>query len=122
MSYLKNGFLFSALAGAAAAGFAGCTGENAPEPPGTLESEMDGVRTTEVAIPEEMSGISKLPESEQAAALEQEICPVSEKPLGSMGKPIKVAVDGQEVFVCCEGCVDMVKESPDEYLAKLKKE
>ena len=36
----------------------------------------------------------------------QKICPVSGKPLGSMGKPIKVAVGEQkeEVFLCCQGC------------------
>ena len=119
MSYRKSGLLLSALAGLALAGFVGCTGGNEPESPAT---ETAGAQTTEVVIPEEMSGIAKLPESEQAAALEQEICPVSEEPLGSMGKPIKVAVDGQEVFVCCDGCVDTVKENPDEYLAKLKKE
>lgn len=36
----------------------------------------------------------------------QEICPVTGKPLGSMGDPIKVKVGPEEVaFLCCKGCV-----------------
>lgn len=95
----------------------GCNSDTAVEPQQTAPTSE-----AQPAIPEEMSGIAKLPAADQKAALEQEICPVSEKPLGSMGAPIKVAVDGQEVFVCCDGCVDMVNENPDKYLAKLKKE
>ncbi|HUG68077.1 MAG TPA: hypothetical protein VMM76_10005 [Pirellulaceae bacterium] len=37
----------------------------------------------------------------------QEICPVSGKSLGSMGKPIKAIVGEakEEVFLCCKGCL-----------------
>lgn len=114
MSVLKSGMVFAALVMAALVGFVGCTGGEPANDSGSPESE-----TGQVEIPEKMSGIAKLPESEQANALAQRSCPVTEKPLGSMGKPIKVSVEGREVFVCCEGCVDMVKENPDEYLAKL---
>ena len=34
----------------------------------------------------------------------QAICPVSGKPLGSMGKPVKVKVGDEELFLCCRGC------------------
>ena len=34
----------------------------------------------------------------------QKICPVSGKPLGSMGAPIKVKAAGMDLFLCCEGC------------------
>lgn len=95
----------------------GCSTDTEPQPSTDTSPE-----TNQAEIPEEMSGISELPESEQAAALEQKICPVSEEPIGSMGKPIKVSVESKDVFVCCEGCIDMVKEDPEKYLAKLKKE
>ncbi len=49
----------------------------------------------------------------------QKICPVSGKPLGSMGQPIKVAVNGEDVLVCCEGCVDRLKNNPNKYLVNL---
>ena len=47
-----------------------------------------------------------------AAIARQKICPVSGKPLGSMGKAIAVDVDGQTVYVCCAGCVNAVKSNP----------
>lgn len=36
----------------------------------------------------------------------QGICPVSGKPLGSMGQPVKVAVGEQkeQIFLCCKAC------------------
>lgn len=34
----------------------------------------------------------------------QKICPVMGKPLGSMGKPIKVKIGEEELFLCCEAC------------------
>jgi hypothetical protein len=69
-----------------------------------------------VSIPEDMKGIALLPASEQEAALRQRTCPVTGDPLGGMGKPIKVSVTGRTVFVCCEGCVDAVKNDPAAYL------
>ena len=34
----------------------------------------------------------------------QEICPVSGKPLGSMGTPLKRKIGEEELFLCCAGC------------------
>ena len=39
--------------------------------------------------------------------------------LGSMGTPPKVDVNGQSVFLCCEGCREALLEEPEKYLAKL---
>lgn len=58
---------------------------------------------------------------EAAAIAEQGICPVSGQPLGSMGRPIAVDLDGQTVFVCCKGCIDRLKANPEKYLAALPK-
>jgi hypothetical protein len=38
-----------------------------------------------------------------------------------MGPPVKVAVQGRDVYICCTGCTDILKEEPDKYLAKLPK-
>jgi Cu(I)/Ag(I) efflux system membrane fusion protein len=51
----------------------------------------------------------------------QGYCPVTDKQLGSMGKPIKIMVKGQPVFVCCDGCVDDVREDEAAALAKVEK-
>ena len=53
------------------------------------------------------------------------LCGLPTSRLGSMGPPVKVLVDGQPVFVCCEGCredalaipqatLDDVRELPSE--------
>ncbi len=67
-------------------------------------------------IPAGMDGIAELPPAEQVAALRQKTCPVTQEPLGSMGKPIRVSVAGQTIFVCCEGCVSAVQRNPQKYL------
>jgi YHS domain-containing protein len=52
-------------------------------------------------------------------AEKQEVCPVSGEPLGSMGSPYKVTIQGQEVVLCCPGCETKIKNNPEKYLAKL---
>ena len=64
---------------------------------------------------------TKLSPADRKLAEAQEICPVSDEPLGSMGTPIKVTVEGRDVFVCCAGCEDELKKNFDEYVAKLEK-
>ncbi len=63
--------------------------------------------------------VATVPASEQqltaAAIARQKICPVSGKPLGSMGDPVAVDVNGQKVFVCCAGCVNAVRSEPAKY-------
>ena len=68
------------------------------------------------SIPDGMEGIAQLSTVDQVAALRQRTCPVTQEPLGSMGKPIRVTVAGQSIFVCCEGCVAAVKRNPEKYL------
>jgi hypothetical protein len=65
------------------------------------------------------AGIAELPEADRALALKQKICPVSDEPLGSMGKPVKLEIKGRAVFICCGGCEEDLKKEPDKYLAKL---
>jgi hypothetical protein len=71
---------------------------------------------------EESSPLDQLPEADRAAAKRQKICPVTKKPLGSMGVPPRVVVAGRVVFLCCEGCEDKLKSNPEKYLAGLPAE
>lgn len=48
--------------------------------------------------------ISQLPPADQAEARLQNVCAVAGEPLGSMGVPVKLMLEGQPVFLCCEGC------------------
>lgn len=45
-----------------------------------------------------------MPAKDRQLAERQGACPVTGMPLGSMGKPPKMTIDGQPVFICCEGC------------------
>ena len=54
--------------------------------------------------------LAKLSAEDAASAEKQHICPVSGDMLGTMGPPIKVHVKDQDIWVCCEHCIDKVKE------------
>jgi len=63
---------------------------------------------------------SKLSAADQKLAEQQKTCPVTDLPLDSMGGPVAVAVAGQKVFICCQGCEARLKKDPQKYLAKIK--
>jgi YHS domain-containing protein len=46
-------------------------------------------------------------------------CPVTGKKLGSMGNPVSIVHNGQEVKFCCKPCIPKFKANPDKYLANL---
>lgn len=107
--------------------FAGCgspsTGPSASPPAGTQASHVehdhgdhDHGSTGEVA-----EQLAKLSPEDRTVAEKQKICPVTDEPLGSMGVPPKVTINGREVFICCQGCEGELREKADEYLAKLPK-
>jgi len=82
---------------------------------GDVDHSHDGAQAdSDVA-----EALAMLSESDRAAAEKQKICPVSGELLGSMGKPCKVTVKGQDVFLCCQACEGAITEDPDKYLAKL---
>ncbi len=90
-----------------------------PSPPSAqapAPSEPKKAEADNAALPE---GLTELPEADRALAVKQKICPVSDEPLGSMGKPVKVEVKGRTVFLCCDSCVADLKKEPDKFLAKL---
>lgn len=65
-----------------------------------------------VADPEQeiQAAIAELPEADRPLAIAQRWCPVEQDHrLGSMGRPVKVILDGAPVFLCCEGCVKRAK-------------
>jgi len=65
-------------------------------------------------------GLAELSADDRAAAEKQRVCPVSGDVLGAMGKPYKVTVKGQTVFLCCPDCEKQLVKNPDKYLAKMK--
>lgn len=68
-------------------------------------------------------GLTSCQEGEVASTTsEQKTCPVSGKPLGSMGDPVAVAHEGVTVKLCCDGCTDKFNADPATYIAKVKAE
>lgn len=65
--------------------------------------------------------LADLPEEDQKSAMKQHFCPVSGEMLGVMGAPEKIDVNGQAVWICCDGCKDKLLADPDKYLAELNK-
>jgi membrane fusion protein, copper/silver efflux system len=49
----------------------------------------------------------------------QRDCPVTGKPLGSMGTPVSVTAAGRTVLLCCKGCENAFKKDPAKYISKL---
>lgn len=46
-------------------------------------------------------------------------CIVSDEKLGGMGDPYVFVHEGQEIKLCCKGCVKDFKKAPQKYLKKL---
>jgi len=110
--------------------FAGCSNEEpkaAPVAPKAEDQKTEDQKTESAAPAEKTAaelpeGLKDLSPEDLAAVQKQKVCPVSGEKLGAMGKPVKVTVKGQTVFLCCSGCEDDLKKDPDKYLAKLKKD
>jgi hypothetical protein len=85
----------------------------------THEGEVDSTTTSdeEADIAE---ALAKLPEGERDIADAQRFCPVlSESRLGSMGTPVKLLIEGEPVFLCCEGCKAEALKDPKGTLARV---
>ncbi len=57
--------------------------------------------------------------ADRTLAQGQSNCPVTGRPLGSMGTPKRYVVSGRVVFLCCAGCESRLLREPAKYLAKL---
>jgi hypothetical protein len=92
------------------------------EPPKAGDAPKSADTGADAALTEEeIAQIKKLPESDQALALLQKLCPISGEHLGEMGVPVKVTAGGQSAFLCCKGCMDDFNKDPEGTLAKAKK-
>lgn len=68
------------------------------------------------------ANLGKLSLEDRELAVAQRFCVVmTDAPLGAMGMPIKVDVNGEAVFVCCKGCQKKAIADPAKTLATAKK-
>jgi Cu(I)/Ag(I) efflux system membrane fusion protein len=87
--------------------------------PSLIDPMKAAPKPDDAKSPEIVAALSNLSDEDRALAARQRVCPVTLYPLGSMGTPPKVEIDGQTVFLCCEGCREALLEEPDKYLAIL---
>ncbi len=66
------------------------------------------------------AALAQLAPADRELALRQKVGPVTGSPLGSMGPPRVVVVEGRKVFLCCKGCEAELRSDPAKYLAKLQ--
>ena len=64
-------------------------------------------------------GLAELSAADRLLAEAQGICPSSNEALGSMGRPVKLTLKGQTVFICCDSCKDNAESNPDAMLKKV---
>ena len=63
------------------------------------------------------------PTAEETAAAKPytlDVCIVSGEKLGSMGEPITIVHEGQEIKFCCDSCPPKFKKDPAKFLGKLE--
>jgi hypothetical protein len=102
---------------------AGCIGSTVDKPAkGSDPQKSPQVSATpEAKNPKILAALEKLDPEDRKLAEAQEWCAVQDKkPLGSMGKPLKIMVKGQPVFLCCEGCEETAQANADKTLAKVE--
>lgn len=67
------------------------------------------------------ANLLKLDPQDREAAAEQKYCAVeTANRLGKMGKPIKMTIKDEAVFLCCKGCEEEAKKDPDKTLARVE--
>jgi hypothetical protein len=67
------------------------------------------------------AALATLAPDDRQLAEAQRFCPIlPANRLGVMGTPVKVAVNGQTVFLCCSGCKEKALANPEATLAKVK--
>jgi hypothetical protein len=65
------------------------------------------------------AALNELTAADRQLAQAQKYCPIGGEPLGSMGKPIKLTLQGQTVFLCCSGCENAARADEKGTLAKV---
>jgi hypothetical protein len=94
----------------------GCKEASAPPQAGPAGRPADAEEEARIH-----KALAQLPPADRKLAQAQKFCAVeSENRLGSMGKPVKIVVGGETVFVCCKGCCKDAEKHPEQTLARVR--
>ncbi len=67
------------------------------------------------------ANLAKLDAKDRQLAQQQEYCPIlKNSKLGSMGRPVKLTLQGETVFLCCTACIDEAKANPEKTVARVR--
>jgi Cu(I)/Ag(I) efflux system membrane fusion protein len=97
---------------------------------GSGGKEQSGSSTVRPSTPQDESHqdkkvrteLAKLNSADRQLAEAQRFCPIlANSRLGGMGPPVKLALDGETVFVCCENCVEDAKGNPKKTVDAVKR-
>jgi hypothetical protein len=95
--------------------------EKSAPPKNELRAPEPHVASSSKEEQEIASELAKLSPADRLLAQKQRYCVISEESrLGSMGKPIKLMLGGETVFLCCEGCEEAAKAKAQDSAAKAK--
>ena len=112
---MKKLFSFVVLSVAPFSFIFGCGPANKPANTSPAEKPAAKEDKFSKALAELSPEDRKLAEAQKFCAFE------NESRLGGMGKPYKIEIEGQPVFLCCEGCKEGALKDPQETLAKVEK-
>jgi hypothetical protein len=104
------------LSAGAGSTYFGATGGPQGERPGSTTVRPSTRRSEDERVSAALTGLSS---EDRRLVLAQAYCPNTGNRLGTMGKPIRLALRGEPVFVCCQGCVEEVQARPEETLKKV---
>lgn len=106
---------------------AGCTGGSTDKGKPGAHDPGDGGKESVHTAPKTddaasiKANLAKLGPEDRKLAEAQRYCAVETKnPLGSMGVPYRVMVQGEPVFLCCDGCETRAKAHADRTLERVK--
>ena len=95
---------------------------NKSKDPNSANSNTTAAPGSQQLDPEIAEALAGLNADDRQLADAQKFCAVlTDSLLGSMGTPVKVDVNGELVFLCCDGCKGKALREADETLANLSK-
>ncbi len=97
---------------------------------GSGGKEKAGASTVRPSTPEDGTNqeskagkeLAKLGPADRELAKSQRFCPIlANSRLGGMGPPVKVVLDGETVFLCCENCLEDARAAPTKTVDQVKR-
>lgn len=100
--------------------FVGCSSSSST--PSGAKDETHATNEGNEMESELTTALAELSAEDRVLAEAQKFCAVEQANLlGSMGAPVKLMIEGQPVFLCCEGCKDAALKDPQATVAAVAK-